>query len=99
MQIGQVIGTVVASRKHERLVGSKIQIVQPLEPFTMTAEGEPFVAVDAVGAGVGEQVLIARGSAARKAIDNESAPVDATIVGIIDEVDISPVRAERLAVR
>ena len=46
------------------------------------------MAVDAVGAGVGEQVLIACGSAARKAIDNESAPVDATIVGIIDEVDI-----------
>jgi ethanolamine utilization protein EutN len=89
MVIGQVIGTVVASRKHERLVGSKIQIVQPLEPHTMAPEGEPFVAVDAVGAGVGEQVLIARGSAARKAIDNESAPVDATIVGIIDEVDIS----------
>ena len=55
----------------------------------MIAEGEPYVAVDAVGAGVGEQVLIARGSAARKAVDNESAPVDATIVGIIDEVDIA----------
>jgi ethanolamine utilization protein EutN len=83
-----VIGTVVASRKHERLVGSKIQIVQPLEPCTMTPEGEPFVAVDAVGAGVGEQVLIVCGSAARKAVDNESSPVDATIVGIIDEVDV-----------
>jgi ethanolamine utilization protein EutN len=89
MEIGQVIGTVVSTRKHERLVGSKIQVVQPLEPNRMVAEGEPFVAVDAVGAGVGEQVLIARGSAARKAMDNESAPVDATIVGIIDEVDIS----------
>jgi ethanolamine utilization protein EutN len=55
--------------------------------------------VDAVGAGVGEQVLIARGSAARKAIENESAPVDATIVGIIDQIDISVIRAERLAVR
>jgi len=92
MEIGQVIGTVVSTRKHERLVGSKIQIVQPLEPHKMVAEGEPYVAVDAVGAGVGEQVLIARGSAARKAIDNESAPVDATIVGIIDEVDISAVK-------
>jgi len=89
MDIGRVIGTVVSTRKHERLVGSKIQVVQPLEPQSMVAEGEPYVAVDAVGAGVGEQVLIARGSAARKAIDNESAPVDATIVGIIDEVDIA----------
>ena len=93
MRIGQVIGTVVASRKHERLVGSKIQIVQPLEPRTMQPEGEPFVAVDAVGAGVGEQVLIVCGSAARKAVDNESSPVDATIVGIIDEVDIPTVAA------
>ncbi len=89
MVIGQVIGTVVATRKHERLVGGKIQVVQPLEPRTMRPDGEVFVAVDAVGAGVGEQVLIARGSAARKAVDNESAPVDATIVGIIDEIDIS----------
>jgi ethanolamine utilization protein EutN len=95
MEIGQVIGTVVSTRKHDRLVGSKIQIVQPLDPHTMIAEGEPFVAVDAVGAGVGEQVLIARGSAARKAIDNKSAPVDASIVGIIDEVDISGNGARR----
>jgi ethanolamine utilization protein EutN len=88
MVIGKVIGTVVATRKHERLVGGKIQIIQPLEPSTLEPQGELFVAVDAVGAGVGEQVLVARGSAARKAVDNESAPVDATIVGIIDEIDI-----------
>jgi len=91
MEIGQVIGTVVSTRKHERLIGSKIQVVQPLDPEGLVPKGETYVAVDAVGAGVGEQVLIARGSAARKAIDNESAPVDATIVGIIDEVDIQAV--------
>ncbi len=95
MEIGQVIGTVVSTRKHERLVGSKIQIVQPLEPNNMTAEGDPYVAIDVVGAGVGEQVLIARGSAARKAMDNDAAPVDAAIVGIIDEVDISSTKADR----
>ena len=88
MVIGKVVGTVVATRKHDRLVGGKIQVVQPLDPSTMESVGELFVAIDAVGAGIGEQVLIARGSAARKAIDNESAPVDATIVGIIDEIDI-----------
>lgn len=93
MEIGQVIGTVVSTRKHDRLVGSKIQVVQPLDPQDLTPKGETYVAVDAVGAGVGEQVLIARGSAARKAIDNESAPVDATIVGIIDEIDISALAA------
>jgi ethanolamine utilization protein EutN len=88
MFIALVIGTVVASRKHERLVGSKIQIVQPLDPRTKTAKGDTLVAVDAVGAGVGEIVLIAQGSAARKALDNESSPVDATIIGIIDQVDV-----------
>lgn len=93
MVIGQVIGTVVATRKHERLVGGKIQVVQPLDPRTMQPDGEVFVAVDAVGAGVGEQVLIARGSAARMAVDNEAAPVDATIVGIIDEIDIPALAA------
>lgn len=88
MIIGQVIGTVVASRKHERLVGSKIQIVQPLAPGSGKAEGAPFVAVDAVGAGVGEQVLVVQGSAARLAVDNENSPVDATIIGIIDQFDV-----------
>jgi ethanolamine utilization protein EutN len=70
------------------LVGGKIQVVQPLDPSSLEPAGELFVAIDAVGAGIGEQVLIAQGSAARKAVDNESAPVDATIVGIIDEIDI-----------
>lgn len=88
MVIGKVVGTVVATRKHDRLIGGKIQVVQPLEPSTLEPDGALFVAIDAVGAGIGEQVLIVCGSAARKAVDNESAPVDATIVGIIDEIDI-----------
>lgn len=88
MVIGQVIGTVVASRKHERLVGSKIQIVQPLAPGSRQAEGAPFVAVDVVGAGVGEQVLVVQGSAARIAVDRPDSPVDATIIGIIDQFDV-----------
>lgn len=88
MLIALVIGTVVASRKHERLVGSKIQIVQPVEPDGKTPRGETLVAVDAVGAGVGELVLVVQGSSARKALDNELSPVDATIIGIIDQVDV-----------
>ena len=89
MVIGRVIGTIVASRKHERLVGSKIQIVQPLDPHLQAAQGYPIVAVDAVGAGVGELVLLTLGSGARKATDNPDAPVDATIVGIIDQMDVA----------
>jgi ethanolamine utilization protein EutN len=88
MLIARVIGTVVATRKHERLIGSKIQVVQPLEPTGEKPKGDPFVAVDAVGAGVGERVVVVRGSGARQAVDDERCPVDATIIGIIDRVDI-----------
>lgn len=88
MQIARVIGTVVATRKHERLVGCKIQVVQPLDHHGAQPRGDPFVAVDAVGAGVGEQVVIVRGSGARLALKSEQIPVDATIIGIIDQIDI-----------
>ena len=88
MLMGQIIGTVVASRKHERLVGSKIQIVQPLDPRTQEALGDSLIAVDAVGAGVGERVLIVQGSGARTAVMNDACPIDATIIGIIDQFDI-----------
>lgn len=89
MEIGRVIGTLVATRKHERLVGCKIQVVQPLDPHGEKPKGEPYVAVDAVGAGVGERVVIVRGSGARCALKDDLTPVDATIIGIIDSVDIS----------
>jgi ethanolamine utilization protein EutN len=88
MLIARVIGTVVATRKHERLVGSKIQVVQPLEPRDQKPLGDPFVAIDAVGAGVGERVVVVLGSSARQAADDERTPVDATIIGIIDQIDI-----------
>lgn len=83
MIIGTVIGSVVSTRKHDALVGNKLLIVKPLQ-----AEGEgqsKIVAVDVVGAGVGEIVLVATGSSARYACDNKNAPVDAAIVGIVDE--------------
>jgi ethanolamine utilization protein EutN len=91
MLIAQVIGTIVATRKHELLVGSKIQVVQPLECSGNKPTGDPFVAIDAVGGGVGERVIVVRGSGARLAVDNERCPVDATIIGIIDQVDIEGV--------
>ena len=88
MLIARVIGTIVATRKHDRLVGSKIQVVQPLDSKGEKAEGEPFVAVDAVGAGVSERVIVVRGSGARQGVDDELSPVDAAIIGIIDRIDI-----------
>jgi ethanolamine utilization protein EutN len=88
MLIARVTGTVVATRKHDRLVGSTIQIVQPLAADGRTPLGDAFIAVDAVGAGVDERVVVVTGSGARLAIDDDRAPVDATIVGIIDQVNI-----------
>jgi len=88
MLIARVIGTVVATRKHERLVGSKIQVVQPLEPSGQNPMDKPFVAIDVVGAGVGERVIVVLGSSARQAADDDRIPVDATIIGIVDQIDI-----------
>ena len=81
MIIGKVIGSVVSTRKNENLVGSKFMVV---EPAHKTGAGN-IVAVDNVGAGIGEYVLVATGSAARIGCNMESSPVDAAIVGIIDD--------------
>lgn len=81
MLIGKIVGSVVATRKNEKLVGSKFMII---ETQAETGDTKRIVAVDNVGAGIGEQVLIATGSAARVGYGNENAPVDALIVGIID---------------
>lgn len=87
MIIGKVIGNVWATRKESALNGLKLMVVQRLE--AQTNQGlDTFVAVDCVGAGTDEKVLIVTGSSARKALDNPLSPVDAAIVGIIDEVQI-----------
>ena len=83
MIIGQVIGSVFSTRKSEKLVGNKFMIVRPEE--SMKADGNDLVAIDIIGAGIGERVLVAQGSAARIGCDMKDAPVDAAIVGIIDE--------------
>ena len=85
MIIGKVIGTVVSTRKNPNLTGSKFLIVEPMEG--MASSDQRVVAVDNVGAGVGELVLVATGSAARVGTGNENAPVDALIVGIVDSAD------------
>lgn len=87
MLIGKVIGNVWATRKEESLNGLKLMVVQRIDPFSDKG-GDTLVAVDFVGAGIGETVLVATGSAARKAAAVNQAPVDATIVGIVDAVEI-----------
>jgi len=83
MQIARVIGDVVATRKDEVLEGLKLLVIQPLAPDRQPA-GRPIVAVDSVGAGVGEEVFFVRGKEASFPFHPAAPPVDAGIVGIVD---------------
>ena len=83
MIIGKVVGSLFSTRKNDKLVGNKFMIVEPVE--SMSSGTNRFVAIDNIGAGIGEYVLVAQGSAARIGCDVQDAPVDAAIVGIIDE--------------
>lgn len=82
MLIGKVVGSVVSTRKNENLVGNKFMVVEL--PKEMSAGKSKIVAIDNIGAGIGEIVLIATGSAARIGCGVEDTPVDAAIVGIVD---------------
>ena len=88
MIIGRIIGNVVATRKDPRLEGKKLLLVRPI---TLTGEDESsyLVAVDTVGAGFREKVLVVSGSSARMADGLKDKPVDAAIVGIIDTVEVT----------
>ena len=81
MFVGKVIGSIVSTRKNEKLIGSKFMIVES----AMSGRTERLVAVDKVGAGIGEIVLVATGSAARIGCNLSDAPIDAAIVGIVDD--------------
>ena len=87
MLLARVIGTVVATRKDERLVSSKLLVVRPVDPAGRF-DANALVAVDTVDAGVGETVLIVSGSSARMAAGLKDCPVDAAIVGVVDHVDV-----------
>src|SRR6185436_8518923 len=87
MVLGKVVGTVVSTKKEDELTGLKFLLVKACD-----ADGKPtgstVVAVDAVGAGVGEVVLYASGSSARQTKVTKDRPVDATIMAIVDQVEI-----------
>jgi len=87
MQLARVIGDVVVTRKDEQLDGIKLLLLQPLTP-TREAAGRPLVAVDSVGAGVGEEVFFVRGKEASFPFHPAAPPVDAGIVGIVDHWDL-----------
>jgi len=86
MLVARILGTVVSTQKDERLKGSKLLLVRPLNLDGSDAAGY-VVAVDTVGAGFHERVLVVAGSSARLAEGMKDTPVDAAIVGVIDTVD------------
>ena len=88
MIIARILGTVVSTQKDERLLGKKLLIVRPLNTDGTDMSGY-VVAVDTVGAGFHERVLVVAGSSARLAQGMKDVPIDAAIVGVIDTVDIS----------
>ena len=88
MQIGRVIGAVVSTQKNRKFEGAKLLLVQPINPDE-TPRGNALLAIDGVGAGVNELVLVVlEGRAAGEAVGKKAAPVDAAIVGIIDRIDL-----------
>jgi ethanolamine utilization protein EutN len=88
MHIARVVGSAVSTVKDPELKGLKLLVVQPATPSDELA-GDPFVAADTVGAGEGELVLVARGSAARQTEATRDRPVDATIMAILDSLEVA----------
>jgi len=87
MELGIVVGRVTATRKDDNLVGTKLLITQMIGLDGTPLDSNPTVTVDTVGAGVGEKVIVVRGSMASRAVRNKDAPADAAIVGIIDSLE------------
>lgn len=88
MQVGKVIGNIWATRKEDKLAGLKLLLVKPIDILDNTVDKSPLVAADMIGAGVGETVIIVGGSSARGAAGDNSIPVDATVVGIVDDLEV-----------
>ena len=83
MVAGKVVGSIVSTRKNDKLIGNKFMIVELVG--SMTGNAKQLIAIDNIGAGIGEYVMVAQGSAARVGCDIPDAPVDAAIVGFIDD--------------
>jgi carbon dioxide concentrating mechanism protein CcmL len=89
MTLGRVIGSVWATRKDEGLMGTKILIVQPVDlDYKIDADADAVIAVDSVGAGAGEIVLVAQGSSARQTRLTHDKPIDAVVMAIVDKLDV-----------
>lgn len=97
MFLAKVVGNVVATQKHRAFQGSKLLLLQPLvaQQRALVPSGSSVVAVDSVGAGLGEFVMFTQGSSARLAAPTKDSPVDAVIVGIVNHVEIEGTKLER----
>lgn len=87
MYLGKVIGTIWATKKYETITGYKMQFVQPLNA-ELQKTGDPLIALDTVGAGPGEIIYYVTASEAVIPLDVDMAPVDASIVGIVDSINV-----------
>jgi len=97
MFVGKVTGSLVSTQKVESMVGRKLLVVEPYRldaetRATLKTTGRTFVAVDTVGAGEGEYVLVTQGSSARLTPETENLPVDAVVIGIVDSVHVDHLR-------
>jgi ethanolamine utilization protein EutN len=88
MYLAKIEGMIISTQKNENLIGKKLLIVQPINT-KYEPDGKKEIAVDSVGAGVGEIVLVATGSSARHAVDNQTSPIDRAIVAIVDNIQVS----------
>jgi microcompartment protein CcmK/EutM len=87
MILARVVGTVVSTHKSEKIAGIKFLLVEKIDPITMKGKKDYVVAMDAVGAGIGEVVFFVSGSSARMTAITEGKPADATIIAIVDAVE------------
>ena len=88
MIIAKVTGTVVCTQKDASLIGKKMLVVQPVKIMDQSNSGNPFVALDAIGAGIGEIVMVVGGSSARMAEGFSILPVDQSIIAIVDVIEV-----------
>jgi microcompartment protein CcmK/EutM len=87
MILARVVGTVVATHKSEKIAGLTFLLVEKVDPTTMQGKKDYVVAMDAVGAGIGEIVFFVSGSSARQTAVTEGKPADATIIAIVDAIE------------
>ena len=89
MLLARVKGSVVSSHKAEKMQGMKLLLLETVDPSTMKGKGSYVVAMDAVGAGIGEIVFYVTGSSARQTAVTEGKPTDASVIAIVDNIDMN----------